>query len=142
MNLLTRAFTPQQLAKQPIGIYRAWIGTARRLRRTLNGKSPRLRLKMDSRDIRWSQDVKERDGFACVYCGAGRTTGTSVDAAHIVPRRYLVTRRDLLNGLTLCYKHHAWAHAEQSEFMAWVWEQYPERARHLQRLVPTWKGWT
>ena len=139
---MTKQAVIRFIASLPPGEFRWIIGASRKAWAAKNGKPrKRLRLKLDTKDVRWSQDVRERDGHTCVYCLAGKDTGTSVQAAHIVPRRYLATRYDLLNGLSLCYQHHQWAHAEQSQFIAWVWEHYPGRARYLQQLVPTWKGW-
>lgn len=49
-------------------------------------------------DTLWSQYIKARDGM-CRRCGSQRNL---LEAAHIIPRRSLSVRYDLMNGLALC----------------------------------------
>lgn len=54
-------------------------------------------------DIDWALRVKERDTMCC-HCGSG----WNLEAAHIVGRGHQKLRLLLVNGITLCWKHHRW----------------------------------
>lgn len=60
-----------------------------------------LLLLTTSTDERWSREVKKRDG-KCMYCA----TTVSLQAAHIIGRGAKYLRRRMVNGITLCAKHH------------------------------------
>ena len=53
-------------------------------------------------DRLWRQCVRARDR-CCRVCG--RDSG-KLDAHHIIKRRHMATRWDLLNGCLLCFSHH------------------------------------
>lgn len=144
IDWLARAYTYHEIAALPDGKYRMFLGKVRNERRVALGKKPkRLGMKRDAADDRWSHDVKERDRFCCRRCGAGKMTGTALESAHVVPREYPATRRDLGNGLTLCkYRCHKWAHEHLGEFVRWVAEEIgPQETARLRALTPSWKGW-
>lgn len=59
-------------------------------------------------------------------CGGG------LQHAHIVSRTNKTLRYDIINGLSLCYKHHIfWAHKEPLDFVEWFQRKYPERYEYL-----------
>lgn len=63
-------------------------------------------------DIAWSKAVKEKTPY-CIICG--RTS--YLNAHHIFSRRYMSTRWDLVNGVTLCRGCHLfYAHQKYEEF--------------------------
>lgn len=53
------------------------------------------------RDQRTSKAVAKKYENMCVWCGQEGS-----DHAHIIPRRFLLTRWLLKNGLWMCRKHH------------------------------------
>lgn len=55
----------------------------------------------------WAQQVKERDGYACILCGSDK----SPNAHHIKPACE-GGRNSLENGQTLCRNCHAKVHAQ------------------------------
>lgn len=58
----------------------------------------------------WREQVLERDGHACVKCGAT----SNLQAHHIKPfATFEECRLDIDNGITLCRKCHAALHKEQ-----------------------------
>lgn len=74
--------------------------------------------KFYAEDREWARAVKVRDSGICRKCGE-----QGHEAAHIFSRRYKATRHVLLNGLTLCRKDHAWAHANPAAFEEWAKEE-------------------
>lgn len=59
--------------------------------------------KEDYLHIRWAQEVKRRDGFACVICGRnGYLNAHHKNAYASFPEQ----RYDVDNGVTLCQQHH------------------------------------
>lgn len=142
---MTKSGVIRYVASLPVGEYRSVLGAIRRAWKAKQTGRPvkRLRrtIRQDARDIRWAHDVKGRDGFMCRKCGWQYIDGGE-QAAHIVPRRYIATRRVLDNGLTLCHTCHRWAHSHQTEFMQWVrGELDPAVLAQLQQAVPGWGGW-
>lgn len=84
----------------------------------------------------------ERDDFRCVapreivgtrrsemgfsmldQCGATVT----LQWCHVDSRRYLTTRWQLANCLTMCARHHRWWHDRPREAAAWWRAAFPER---------------
>ncbi|MFB3926790.1 MAG: recombination protein NinG [Syntrophales bacterium] len=76
-------------------------------------KTSRKRL-IDSLDRIFSQKVRDRDK-ACRRCG-----NTKTYTHHIFSRKYMGTRWDMENGISLCLRHHRMAHGDAQEFLAWV----------------------
>ncbi len=63
-------------------------------------------------DIAWAKKIKEMAG-ACAICGKE----SFLNAHHIFSRRYMSTRWDLDNGITLCRGCHLYfAHQKYEEF--------------------------
>jgi len=63
-------------------------------------------------DIAWAKKIKEHAG-ACAICGKE----SYLNAHHIFSRRYMSTRWDLANGITLCRGCHLYfAHQKYEEF--------------------------
>lgn len=83
--------------------------------------------KFYAEDREWARAVKMRDSGICLKMrdsGICRKCGEQGhDAAHIFSRRYKATRHVLLNGVTLCRKDHAWAHANPAAFEEWAKEE-------------------
>ena len=65
-------------------------------------------------DVQWRDAVLRRDLYTCRFPGC--EANTNLDAAHIIPRRYLATRWDVKNGMTLCRRHHEPMHAQPTAF--------------------------
>lgn len=150
---MTRAAVIRYVSSLPVGEYRQVLGAIRRAWKSKQtGKSvkrlPR-RLRLDAKGIRWSHDVRDRDKWMCRRCGAMKAGGAYLEAAHIVPRKYLATKYDVSNGLTLCgpvrlgVGCHAWAHEDLTAFMEFVREEVESSVlERLWELTPSWKGWT
>ena len=81
-------------------------------------------------DKLWSKAIIERDNQTCQRCFE-----FGDNPHHIIPRRYLTTRHDLNNGLTLCTKCHIFlAHGNPDSFIAWFCVNYGPRYKGLQNL--------
>ncbi|MFA7654429.1 MAG: hypothetical protein WCX97_05370 [Candidatus Magasanikbacteria bacterium] len=91
----------------------------------------------------WSEAVKKRDGYKCVYSGSTEF----LQSAHLFPREIETFRCDIDNGITLRAKYHK-MHPKQSEdkryFSAhqnplavfiWMLQNRPEQ---LSRLICKW----
>jgi 5-methylcytosine-specific restriction endonuclease McrA len=84
--------------------------------RWIDGSSP-LRQTMYARSF-WKELAKavyERDGYACVRCGAKHTKGKKLHAHHIKkwagnPK----SRFDLSNIISLCQICHNWIHSKEN----------------------------
>lgn len=59
-------------------------------------------LKLTPEDRAWADLVKDRDGRKCVICGSSER----LNAHHIIVRENHETKFDVMNGLSLCPKHH------------------------------------
>jgi len=79
-------------------------------------KSPRSRL-IARADELFSKLVRARDGH-CQWPGC---TSTTIYTHHIFSRRYLQTRWDMENGISLCIYHHSLqAHGDPENFRDFV----------------------
>jgi hypothetical protein len=68
------------------------------------------------------------------YCERCGRTDTSFDWSHIVGRKNLTLRWDILNGLCLCFQcHRFFWHEEPLEAHNWFKEKFPERYEYLLR---------
>jgi 5-methylcytosine-specific restriction endonuclease McrA len=56
-------------------------------------------------DDAWKNKVKERDSWTCQVC-KNKVIGHNCQAHHIIPKGYKLTRWDINNGITLCYRCH------------------------------------
>jgi len=80
-----------------------------------------------------AQVVKWRDGWMCQVCHK-RLYGPEAHAHHVENKaRGKVLRWNPLNLVTLCPKHHGWAHASPAEFAEWFAGRFPDRWDHIQK---------
>jgi len=84
----------------------------------------------------WADQVKARDGEACVVCGK---TGKTV-SHHIINARNLKTRFELDNGIQLCFYCHKGsllrsAHTGSLLFFMWLQENRKEQLERLLKLL-------
>lgn len=92
----------------------------------------------------WSEKVRMRDGFACVYCG--KKTGdlnendkkVKCDAHHYLSRdiKDCPLKFDIRNGITLCPEHHKFsgtfsAHKCPINFYEWLKNKRPEHHKFV-----------
>lgn len=70
--------------------------------------------------------IREK-GF-CEKCG---TKDSDFDTAHVIGRKNLTLRWDILNLLCLCRQCHLWGHANPKQFKAWFDNKYPERVDYI-----------
>lgn len=83
-------------------------------------KKPSPKTLKNRADKLWSLIIRSEG--SCRRCG--RQPGEiTLQAAHIISRRYTATRWDLRNGLPLCMGDHHWAHNYPLEFELFVIEQ-------------------
>lgn len=80
-------------------------------------KAPSPKTLKNKADRLWSEVIR-KDGY-CIRCGKTRDEIT-LQAAHIISRRYTGTRWDLRNGLPLCVGCHHWGHQHPLEFESFV----------------------
>jgi hypothetical protein len=92
----------------------------------------------------WSEKVRARDGFSCVYCGKKtgdqNASGTKVkcDAHHYLSRdiKNCPLKFDIRNGITLCPEHHKFsgtfsAHKSPINFYEWLKNTRPEHHKFV-----------
>jgi hypothetical protein len=101
-------------------------------------KSPRSKL-IAKADELFSKLVRARDG-RCQWPGCQSTT---IYTHHIFSRRYLQTRWDMENGISLCVYHHTLkAHGDPEEFRDFILKRMGNqrfmalKARAYGRAVP------
>ena len=76
-------------------------------------------MKRTAADARFSQQIRERDGFTCRRCGAMHLPNSKgLHCAHMFTRRLQVTRFDPDNAAALCYGCHAYVDSHPSEKLA------------------------
>jgi 5-methylcytosine-specific restriction endonuclease McrA len=90
------------------------------------------KLKLTKEDKAWALKIKERDNFECVICKSSHY----LNSHHLLPRERKDTKFDLLNGLTLCVKHHMFsreisAHNNPFAFFVWLQHNRPEVYEYL-----------
>jgi len=69
--------------------------------------------------------------------------GGELQDAHFISRSNLSLRWDIMNHLSLCYKHHFFfAHRNPFEFVLWFEKKYPERYKYLKFARNLTKHWT
>jgi len=93
---------------------------------------PRGQIKFTKEDKDWAKAVKDRDGWACVICG----DTYRLNAHHIIARENHETKLDIMNGITLCTKHHFFnrqisAHNNPLGFFMWLENNRPKQLEYL-----------
>ena len=90
-------------------------------------------MKQSKQYINWAKRIKERDKVCQICKGSGR-----LQAHHIIPRGYKLTRHEELNGILLCYPHHKGpyksAHQNAVWFNKWLNENKPEVYKYILNL--------
>lgn len=77
-------------------------------------------------DKEFSRLVREKE--ICEKCGV---RGVDFDTAHIIGRKNLTLRWDILNVFCFCRECHMWAHANPTKFIQWIKSKYPERMDYV-----------
>ncbi len=96
----------------------------------------RRKLKLTKEDKEWANAVKDRDGRACVICGARER----LNAHHIIVRENNETKLDIENGLSLCPKHHFFcrkisAHNNPIGLLVWLEKHKPEQFYNIKKKM-------
>ncbi len=91
------------------------------------GKISRLQQRCDKE---FSKLIREKG--KCERC----RSRDNLDSAHVVTRKNLVLRWDILNVLCLCRDCHQFAHQHPKQFTFWFESTYPERVQYL-----VWAKW-
>ncbi len=65
-------------------------------------KQKELRKWRNKKDKEWRTEVLKHYNNKCFFCD----TTTRLNAHHIIPREFDLTRHDPLNGIALCSLHH------------------------------------
>lgn len=98
----------------------------------------------------WSEAVKIRDGYKCVYCGRS-SKEIRLNSHHIFSRRHHSVRYSLENGICLCCGHHdlyPFSAHQSPAFTEWIiqWlgkEKYNElkiKAGQVRKYTPAEKA--
>lgn len=74
----------------------------------------------------------------CERCG--KIDG-EFDNAHVIGRRNLALRWDILNLLCLCRGCHQWGHANPEKFILWFSAKFPERWLYLEAVRNNLARW-
>jgi len=98
-------------------------------------------MKLTKEDKEWAIDVKFNDWKKCVICGQDH----HLNAHHIIPREIHHTRHKILNGITLCPRHHRFsrqlsAHQNPLAFFKWMQIHRHEQLNKLIALCPIPNG--
>jgi hypothetical protein len=101
------------------------------------------RKEINRKDKEWSESVKKRDEYKCVYSGSSEF----IQSAHLFPREIEMFRWDIDNGITLRAKYHKMhpsqeddkryfsAHINPLAVFIWMLQNRPEQ---LSRLICKW----
>jgi recombinational DNA repair protein RecR len=97
-------------------------------------------LKLTDEDKIWAKCIKNRDEWKCVICGDTQRP----NAHHLIVRENKESKLSMLNGLTLCPKHHFFcrkisAHNNPLGLYFWLEKNRPEQLQYcreeIERLV-------
>lgn len=66
------------------------------------------------------------------FCEKCQRTGVAYECSHVISRRNLTLRWDILNAMCLCVTCHRWWHKNPNEAEEWFKKRYPERWLYLQ----------
>jgi len=84
----------------------------------------------------WKEAVKKRDGYKCIICGKAER----LNAHHLISERLLITRYDVMNGVSLCPNHHRLssvisAHNGSILFLKWMREHRKEQLEYVEKIA-------
>ena len=83
-----------------------------------------MKVRIDPRDTKFSQLIRERDGYTCVFCGRSKEQGYVMQNSHFWGRGNKATRFDPLNCDTLCFTCHSKNEGnKQGFYRSWKIEQ-------------------
>lgn len=103
------------------------------MNRTVSKRRAARRAATLRKDAQWAKAVKDRAGWMCEVCGAGRM----LDAHHIIGKKAVpALRYDLENGACLSRDCHEWAHRNPFLFRAWLMTWRPDRMARLEARLP------
>lgn len=93
----------------------------------------------------WSEAVKVRDGYKCIYCGK-TSDEVRLNSHHVFSRRHNSVRYDLDNGITLCCGHHdlyPFSAHQSPAFTEWIIDYLGEKQyNELKERANQIKKWT
>jgi len=93
-------------------------------------------------DKAWSQLVKLQAGNKCEVCGSTE----ALNSHHIVGRRNLCLRWEVMNGVCLCVKHHKFgnqsAHENPVWFEDWLKENRSQDLKLIRATMNEIQKWT
>lgn len=101
----------------------------------------RLKRELKHKDKFWRNSVLERDNHLCQICAFMNIEKTQrLNVHHILPKKhYPWLRHDIMNGITLCSQHHAWAklspHTDSFGFYHYMLENKFEQLDYLLSYV-------
>jgi 5-methylcytosine-specific restriction endonuclease McrA len=84
--------------------------------------------------VKWSKDVRTRDGNKCAYCGGIKY----LNAHHLLPKEiYPEYQFELWVGLTLCGMkcHRRFAHWNGLAFAIWLRKNRPEQWAKIEEVL-------
>ena len=81
--------------------------------------------------IEWSNAVRNRDGYTCVFCG----TTQRIEAHHIKPQcSHPDLKFNIDNGISLCRLHHTMAHGKGLMVLRSNFKNYEEMIQEQRRF--------
>ena len=99
-------------------------------------KQRREKIEKRHADETWSSLVKSRDNDQCIICGKTKY----LNAHHLISRTNKELRFDVMNGVSLCPKHHRFsfdfsAHQNPFVFILWLMKNRQEQFEYLKEKV-------
>jgi len=87
-----------------------------------------MNIKIDKNDKLFSEMIRERDNWKCVFCGRSREQGYTLQNSHYWGRGNKTTRFDPLNCDTLCFTCHSTHEgSKQGFYREWKLKQLGEK---------------
>lgn len=94
-------------------------------------------------DLTWKLKVKQRDNYTCQICGK-KIEKKNCHAHHIIPKGVKLTRWDIDNGITLCYRCHKVGlfspHMNAIWFTFWLKTNKVNQFRYIIQILKTLNG--
>lgn len=109
----------------------------KKLKRLTKKKILRMQKRQLNKDDKnWRITVKNRDNNECVICKNNITPHVH----HIIPRENKLLRHEIMNGITLCAKHHKFSidispHRNPFVFMSWLRKNRIEQTTFLLNII-------